>query len=110
MDLFIVFIDLVNAFDSVDHSGLWKILSTLGCPLKINFIEAFHYGMGTRVSSHGFTSPSFLVNNGAKQGCVLAPTFIILFSCMITDAFTDLHSGIRIRFRTSGGIFNLRCP
>jgi endonuclease/exonuclease/phosphatase family metal-dependent hydrolase len=110
MDLFIVFIDLVKAFDSVDRYGLWRILAKLGCPRKVvKLIEAFHDGMEAKVVSHGSESSSFPVSNGVKQGCVLAPTlFSILFTCMLNDAFKDLQSGIRIQFRTSGGIFNLR--
>lgn len=110
MDLFVVFVDLVKAFDSVDRSGLWRILSKLGCPSKIvKLVEAFHVGMQARVTSNGSTSSAFPVSNGAKQGCVLAPTlFSILFSCVLNDAFKDLQSGIRVQFRTSGGIFNLR--
>ncbi|XP_062519241.1 uncharacterized protein LOC134194330 [Corticium candelabrum] len=46
MDLFMVFIDLVKAFESVDRTGLWKVLLRLGCPVKIvNLIKAFHTGM-----------------------------------------------------------------
>ena len=110
MDLFIVFIDLVKAFDSVDRTGLWKILAKLGCPTKIvNLIAAFHDGMEARVIDNGSISSSFPVSNGAKQGCVLAPTlFSILFSCMLNDALKDLRPGIQVQFRSSGGIFNLR--
>jgi hypothetical protein len=110
MDLFIVFIDLVKAFDSVDLSGLWKILVKLEFPTKIvKFIEAFHEGMEAQVVSNGSVSSSFPVTNGAKQGCALALTlFTILFSCILNDAFKDMQSGIQIQFRTSGGTFNLR--
>ena len=33
--LYIAFIDLRAAFDTVDHRSLWKILQTLGTPPKI---------------------------------------------------------------------------
>ena len=62
-------------FNSVDRSGLWKILCKLGCAVKVvNLIEAFHNGMEAIVVSNGSVSSSFLVNNGAKQGCILSPT------------------------------------
>ena len=32
--LFITFVDLTKAFDTVSRNGLWKILSKLGCPPK----------------------------------------------------------------------------
>jgi len=31
-DLCLVFIDLIKAFDGVDHEGLWLLLRKLGCP------------------------------------------------------------------------------
>ena len=77
MDLFMVFIDLVKAFDSVDRTGLWKVLLRLGCPVKIvNLIKVFHTGMMACVVEEGSKSEMFAVNNGVKQGCVLAPTLL----------------------------------
>lgn len=47
--------------------------------------------------------------NGVKQGCVLAPTlFSTVFSTMVTCAFHDCQVGIPVRYRTNGGLFNLR--
>ena len=52
---------------------------------------------------------SFPISNGAKQGCVLAPTlFSIFFSIMLREAKEDLPDGVYIRFRTDGSLFNLR--
>ena len=58
----------------------------LGCPVKIvNLIKAFHTGMMACVVEDGSKSEMFAVNNGVKQGCVLAPTlFSILFSVVLT--------------------------
>ena len=33
-DLYLIFVDLIKAFDSVSHDGLWKILKRPGCPNK----------------------------------------------------------------------------
>jgi len=33
-DLYMVFIDLTKAFDSVDRKGLWQVLRKIGCPEK----------------------------------------------------------------------------
>ena len=47
--------------------------------------------------------------NGVKQGCVLAPTlFSTVFSTMLTYAFHDCQIGLPVRYRTNGGLFNLR--
>ena len=105
-----VFIDLVKAFDSVDRTALWKVLLRLGCPVKIvNLIKAFHTGTMACVVEDGSKSEMFAVNNGVKQGCVLAPTlFSILFSVVLNDAFKNIREGVRVEFRTTGGVFNLR--
>ena len=110
MHLYMVFIDLVKAFDSVDRTGLWKVLLRLGCPVKIvNLINAFHTGMMACVVEDGSKSEMFAVNNGVKQGCVLAPTlFSILFSVVLNDTFKNIREGVRNEFRTTGGAFNLR--
>ena len=46
---------------------------------------------------------------GVKQGCALAPTlFSLIFSAMLTVAFSDEGVGLGIRYRTDGSVFNLR--
>ena len=79
--LYITFVDLTKAFDTVNRDGLWKIMSKFGCPEKfINIVRLFHDGMEARVKDNGEFSEPFPVTNGVKQGCVLAPTlFSMLF-------------------------------
>ena len=93
-----VFVDFTKAFDTVNHAGLWKILRNIGCPDKIvNLIEAFHEGMMAHVLNNGSVSEDFLLKNGTKQGCILAPSlFSILFSVMLNDAFKNLNKGVTI--------------
>ena len=62
-----------------------------------------------RVSDLGTKSEAFPVTNETKQGCVMAPLlFCIIFSAMLQDAFRNCSSGVMIRFRSDGGIFNLQ--
>ena len=109
-DLYSTYIDLTKAFDTVSREGLWRIMAKYGCPRKfVAIIRQLHDGMLARVQDNGETSQPFLVSNGVKQGCVLAPTlFSLIFSAMLTDAFKDTDAGINIRYRTDGSIFNLR--
>jgi len=45
-NIFIVFIDLMKAFDSVSRQGLWIVFAKIGCSQKfINIIHSFHEGM-----------------------------------------------------------------
>ena len=109
-DLYVLFVDLTKAFDTVSRPGLWAILSRLGCPAKfVSMIKAFHEGMMARVTENGEVSEPFPVTNGVKQGCVLAPTlFSLLFSVMLSSALSQTDDGIMIRFRTDGKFFDLR--
>ena len=103
MDLYILFVDLTKAFDTVSRPGLWNIISRIGIPLKIvQTIRCFY----TRLVS-GSRDDDFPVTNGVKQGCVHASTlFSFLFSMMLLSAFKDSDPGIQITHRTDGGIFN----
>ena len=73
-------------------------------------VKSLHDGMKARVLDQGSFSATFNVSNGVKQGCVLAPTlFSIMFSMLIRDAFHETDdAGIYLKYRTDGGIFNLR--
>ena len=62
-----------------------------------------------RVIDNGDISEPFLVTNGVKQGCVLAPTlFSLLFANMLSAALSQSSIGINIRYRTDGRFFDLR--
>ena len=110
VDLYMTFVDLTKAFDTVSREGLWKIMAKFGCPAKfIARMRQFHDGMLARVQNDGEFSNPFPVTNGVKQGCVLASTlFSMMFSAMLTDAFQDGDNGIPIRYRFDGKLFNLR--
>ena len=110
MNLYILFVDLTKAFDTVSRGGLWAILSKLGCPERfVSIIRSFHEGMMARVIEHGAASDPFPVSNGVKQGCVLAPTlFSLLFATMLFAALSKTSSGINVRYRCDGRFFDLR--
>ena len=109
VDLYMTFVNLTKAFDTVSREGLWKIMAKFGCPAKfIAMMRQFHDGMLARDQNDGeFTDP-FPVTNGVNQGCVLASTLLsMMFSAMLTNAFQDGDNGIPIRYRFDGKLFNL---
>ena len=110
VDLYMTFVDLTKAFDTVSRDGLWKIMAKFGCPAKfIAMVRQFHDGMLARVQNDGEFSEPFPVTNGVKQGCVLAPTlFSMMFSAMLTDASQGRDDGFAINYRFDGKLFNLR--
>ena len=110
VDLYMTFVDLTKAFDTVSREGLWKSMAKFGCPTTfIAMVRQFHDGMLARVQNDGEFSDPFPVTNGVKQGCVPASTlFSTMFSAMLTDAFQDGDNGIPICYRFDGKLFNLR--
>ena len=105
-DLYILFVDLTKAFDTVSRPGLWNILPRLGIPPKmVKMIKCFHEGMKAKLAN-GDDNNEFPVTNGVKQGCVLAPTlFSFIFSVMLLSAFKAADPGIEITYRTDGGVY-----
>uniref|UniRef100_A0A3B3HVR8 ribonuclease H n=1 Tax=Oryzias latipes TaxID=8090 RepID=A0A3B3HVR8_ORYLA len=79
--LYMVFIDLKAAFDTVCHTSLWNILKTLGVPSKIVSLFGLLYSNAEScVRVNGKDSDWFPISSGVRQGCVAAPD---LFNCII---------------------------
>ena len=109
MPLYMVFVDFTKAFDTVNRDALWNILMKLGCPAHFtNLVSALHNGMNASVSMKGELSEPFRVENGVKQGCVLAPTlFSIYLSVVLHHAFSDFQRGVWIQTRPGADLFNI---
>ena len=66
-DLYLLFTDLTEAFNTVSRPGLWSILSKPDCPSKcISMVRSLHDGMMARVIPNGDVSDLFQVTNGVK--------------------------------------------
>ena len=95
--MYICFVDLRKAYDSVNRSILWSVLQH--CyhlpPKLLTIIKALHENTSAAVRSYGKTSEQFPVSVGVKQGCVLAPTlFNLFFDAVIRLAISDYHPGV----------------
>ena len=111
-ELYIAFVDLAKAFDTVNRELLWNVLSKFGVPNKfLNILKSLHVNMTARVSNGGSKSEPFNVEVGVKQGCVLAP---VIFNMYLTAVTLISHQqmnrddGVQIQFRLDGNLFNLR--
>ena len=97
--LYVCFIDLTKAYDSVDLTLLWTVLARFGVPQNmISVIRQFHDGMRACVRlDDRVCSRWFAVEQDLRQRCVLAPLLInIFFAAVINVAFT--------RFKADKGI------
>ena len=110
--LYVSFIDLSKAFDSVDRSMLWIVLRKCGCPPKfIDILKQFHEGMTVRVKIAGCESEPFEVSRGVKQGCVLAPVLFNIYIQVVTrllQAQLGTNYGVNIIYRMDRSLFDLQ--
>ena len=111
-DIFMAFIDLSKAFDTVSRELLWKLLEKLGIPPTfLTILQQFHEGMKAQVQVEGLQSSPFDVKVGVKQGCVLAPVLFNIFLLAVyqlTHTALGEEAGIGIQFRLDGNLFNIR--
>ena len=67
------------------------------------------FGMRATVLDNCDTSDSFPVTNVVEQGSVLSPTlFSMVVATMLHDTSQDNDDGIQLKYRTDGGVCNLR--
>ena len=83
--LFVFFIDLKKAYDSIPRQALWRVLEKCGVPpTMLNIIQSFHQDMKAEVRVGSELSDGFEAKNGLGQECTLAPTlFNIYFGAMV---------------------------
>ena len=97
--LYVCFIDLTKAYDSVDRTLLWTVLARFGVPqITISAIHQFHDDMRACVRlDDRVHSRWFAVEQGLRQRCVLASLLLnIFFAAVINSAST--------RFKADKGI------
>ena len=91
--LYICFVDLRKAYDTVNREALWSILqSSYRIPTKLlAVIQAVHADSRAAVRAYGRVSEGFDVSCGVRQGCVLAPTLFNLYFDVVIRMSLDSH-------------------
>ena len=76
-EAYVLFVDLVKAFDSVNREMLWLILAKMGIPQSmINTIKKMYTGITINIGI-GEAKEAFNSTSGVKQGDNLAPLLFI---------------------------------
>ena len=67
--MFLLFVDLRKAYDSIPRQAMWKVLAKYGVPqVMINLLRSLHEGMVGQVMVGSERTPQISVNNGLRQG------------------------------------------
>ena len=101
-NLYILFVDLKKAHNSVPRAALWPTLAKLGVPPRmLQVIRALHNGMLAHVRVDGSVTEEFVVTNGLRQGCTLAPMLFNLYFAAVMAHWRGTSStrGIPVLFR-----------
>ena len=93
--------DLTKAYVSVDRTLLWTVLARFGVPHNmISVIRQFQDGMPACVRlDDRVCSRWFAVEQGLRQGCVLAPLLFNIF-------FAEVINVASTRFKADKGIMD----
>ena len=93
--LYVCFIDLTKAYDSVDRTLPWTVLARFGVPQNmILVIRQFHDGMRACVRlDDRVWSRWFAVEQGLRQGWALAPLLFVVFFAAVIDV-ASAHSKV----------------
>ena len=115
---YVCFIDLTKAYDSVDRTILRTVLARFCVPQNMtSAVRQFHDGMRACVRlDDRACSRWFPVEQGLRQGCVLAPLlFNIFFAAVINVASTRFKEnkgimGALVHLRKKRGAGGSNCP
>ena len=97
--LYLCFVDLKKAYDSVSRDALWVLLQKrYRVPGVLMWIlKALHRDTGGDVRAYGKVSKEFPIKNGVRQGDVLAPILFNLFFDAVISMALARHPGYEVK-------------
>ena len=112
--LYVAFVELTKAFDTVTRKGLWMIMERLCCPTKfLSMVIQLHKDQRSQVWLNSDLPGLFPVVNSVKRGLCSGTDSVQHFFCiMLKHAMEDLDDdgAVYIRYRLDGNLFNLMRP
>ena len=109
--LYLSFVDLRKAYDSVCRDALWSVLKKYQFPDKlIRILQALHHDTKGAVRAYGRLSEEFSISTGVRQGDVLAPVLFNLFFDAIVAATLQHHpeAGFKVLYNTGDPLVGSR--
>ena len=100
--LFVLFVDLRKAYDSVSREALWQVLRKYGVPpVMLSLIRSFHDNMTAMVRVSDGTTDDTHARNGLRQGCTMAPVLFSLYFVGCWRAHCP-EAGVTVKYRMGG--------
>ena len=110
--LFLVFVDLRKAYDSVPREAMWRVLEKYGFPVQmINIIRSFHEDMSAELKIGGKLLEGRVgVSSGLRQGSTMAPALFYLFFNLAVEEWRALceSDGVTILSNANGRLIGTR--
>ena len=105
--VYLCFVDLIKAYNSVDRAALIAVLRSYGIPNQlVNLVGELYTGTKCYVRTAEVTSEAFEVKTGVSQGFILSP---LLFNCfldrIVKEVMSVLGGGLHVEYSTGGGLF-----
>jgi hypothetical protein len=110
-EVYMCFIDLRKAYDSVNRDLLWKAMREYGVSEKIvKILNSLYDNTRAKVRVNGKLSEFLSLKTGVKQGCVLSPLLFNVFLDWVIQKVLRVEGegGIEIRFSTQRKWLNLK--
>ena len=78
--LYVCFVDLTKAYDTVPRALLWQIMADIGVPAQfVAALQSMYADLVCQVRVEGCVGAEFESIIGVKQGCPLSPTLFGIF-------------------------------
>ena len=91
-ETWILFLDLVKAFDRVPRILLWELLGKFGVPPKlIRLLKALHQDVSVKFEVDGITH-EVTCTIGVKQGDILGPVLFIIFIAGVMLSWREISA------------------
>ena len=109
--IYMLFVDLRKAYNSVPRQALWMVLQKYGVPpVMVNLVKYLHDGMKAEVRIDGNVTPEIEVQNGLGQGSTIAPTLFNLYFNLAIESWRQRCQpfGVDVLYKCSGRLVGER--
>jgi len=95
--VFLTFVDLNKAYDSVNRDILWKKMEKLGFSKDfIDSIRLLYHNDNINLTNMGLKTNKMYIRKGVRQGCSLSPMLFAIYISDLGESLLSQNSGFLI--------------